>query len=35
MKRWPGGGAAMDPDVIAKLMVSNARNEPIGRLTRA
>ncbi|WP_061290596.1 response regulator [Herbidospora cretacea] len=33
VKRVAGGGTAMDPDVIAKLMVSNARNEPIGRLT--
>lgn len=33
VRRVAGGGTAMDPDVIAKLMVSNARNEPIGRLT--
>ncbi|WP_066375637.1 response regulator transcription factor [Herbidospora mongoliensis] len=33
VRRVAGGGTAMDPDVIAKLMVSNARNEPIARLT--
>ncbi|TKK85865.1 response regulator transcription factor [Herbidospora galbida] len=33
VRRVAAGGTAMDPDVIAKLMVSNARNEPIGRLT--
>jgi DNA-binding NarL/FixJ family response regulator len=27
------GGTAMDPEVIAKLLASNARNEPLGKLT--
>ncbi|WP_203991096.1 LuxR C-terminal-related transcriptional regulator [Sphaerisporangium rufum] len=33
VRRVAGGGTAMDPDVIAKLMASNVRDEPVGRLT--
>jgi DNA-binding NarL/FixJ family response regulator len=33
VRRVAGGGTAMDPEVIAKLLASNARNEPLGRLT--
>ncbi|MEZ0074567.1 response regulator [Planotetraspora sp. GP83] len=33
VRRVAAGGTAMDPEVIAKLLVSNARNEPVGRLT--
>ncbi|MEO3811366.1 response regulator transcription factor [Sphaerisporangium sp. B11E5] len=33
VRRVAGGGTAMDPDVIARLLASNARNEPLGRLT--
>ncbi|GAA0398724.1 response regulator transcription factor [Microbispora corallina] len=33
VRRVAAGGTAMDPEVIAKLLVSNARKEPIGRLT--
>lgn len=33
VRRVAGGGTAMDPEVIAKLLASNARNEPFGRLT--
>ncbi|GAA1265791.1 DNA-binding response regulator [Planotetraspora silvatica] len=33
VKRVAAGGTAMDPEVIAKLLASNARNEPVGRLT--
>ncbi|WP_424527818.1 LuxR C-terminal-related transcriptional regulator [Sphaerisporangium viridialbum] len=33
VRRVASGGTAMDPDVIAKLLASNARHEPLGRLT--
>ncbi|GAA4591458.1 response regulator transcription factor [Planotetraspora phitsanulokensis] len=33
VRRVAAGGTAMDPEVIAKLLASNARNEPVGRLT--
>ncbi|MET8142688.1 response regulator transcription factor [Sphaerisporangium sp. NPDC005288] len=33
VRRVAGGGTAMDPDVIAKLLASNARHEPLGRLS--
>ncbi|MFC4588069.1 LuxR C-terminal-related transcriptional regulator [Sphaerisporangium corydalis] len=33
VRRVAAGGTAMDPDVIAKLLASNARDEPMGRLT--
>ncbi|MFC4530830.1 LuxR C-terminal-related transcriptional regulator [Sphaerisporangium dianthi] len=33
VRRVAAGGTAMDPDVIAKLMASNARHEPLGRLS--
>ncbi|KAF4408942.1 MULTISPECIES: response regulator transcription factor [Streptomyces] len=33
VRRVAGGGTAMDPEVIAKLLASNARDEPLGRLT--
>ncbi|WP_433220278.1 response regulator transcription factor [Microtetraspora malaysiensis] len=33
VRRVAEGGTAMDPEVIAKLLARNARNEPIGRLT--
>ncbi|GGO01798.1 response regulator transcription factor [Microbispora bryophytorum] len=33
VRRVAAGGTAMDPDVIARLLASNARNEPLGRLT--
>lgn len=33
VRRVAGGGTAMDPDVIARLLASNARDEPLGRLT--
>lgn len=33
LRRVAEGGTAMDPEVIAKLLASNARNEPLGRLT--
>ncbi|RCG30068.1 DNA-binding response regulator [Sphaerisporangium album] len=33
VRRVAGGGTAMDPDMIARLLASNARNEPLGRLT--
>ncbi|WP_169949030.1 response regulator transcription factor [Microbispora sp. H11081] len=33
VRRVAGGGTAMDPEVIARLLASNARNEPLGRLT--
>lgn len=33
VRRVAGGGTAMDPEVIAKLLASNARNEPLSRLT--
>lgn len=33
VRRVAAGGTAMDPEVIAKLLAGNARNEPLGRLT--
>ncbi|MEV4058771.1 response regulator transcription factor [Nonomuraea dietziae] len=33
VRRVAEGGTAMDPEVIAKLLASNARHEPLGRLT--
>ncbi|MFB9965473.1 LuxR C-terminal-related transcriptional regulator [Sinosporangium siamense] len=33
VRRVASGGTAMDPEVIAKLLASNARHEPLGRLT--
>ncbi|KAB8184107.1 response regulator transcription factor [Microbispora catharanthi] len=33
VRRVAAGGTAMDPEVIARLLASNARNEPLGRLT--
>ncbi|ROT32310.1 response regulator transcription factor [Micromonospora sp. HM5-17] len=33
VRRVAGGGMAMDPDVIAKLLVRSEREEPISRLT--
>lgn len=33
VRRVAEGGTAMDPEVIAKLLASNARDEPLGRLT--
>ncbi|MEE6257216.1 response regulator transcription factor [Plantactinospora sonchi] len=33
VRRVAGGGMAMDPDVIAKLLVRGGRNEPMTRLT--
>ncbi|MFI0420378.1 response regulator [Spongiactinospora sp. 9N601] len=33
LRRVAGGGTAMDPEVIAKLLASNARSAPLGRLT--
>ena len=33
VRRVAGGGTAMDPEVIAKLLASNARAEPLGALT--
>ncbi|MFC6085590.1 LuxR C-terminal-related transcriptional regulator [Sphaerisporangium aureirubrum] len=33
VRRVATGGTAMDPDVIARLLASNARNAPLGRLT--
>ncbi|WP_055480332.1 response regulator [Sphaerimonospora mesophila] len=33
VRRVAAGGTAMDPEVIAKLLASNARNEPLSRLT--
>ncbi|GAA5048776.1 DNA-binding NarL/FixJ family response regulator [Thermocatellispora tengchongensis] len=33
LRRVAGGGTAMDPEVIAKLLASNARNQPLARLT--
>ncbi|WP_248964680.1 LuxR C-terminal-related transcriptional regulator [Sphaerisporangium perillae] len=33
VRRVASGGTAMDPDVIAKLLASNARHEPLGRLS--
>jgi DNA-binding NarL/FixJ family response regulator len=34
VRRVASGGTAMDPEVIAKLLASNARDEPVGRLTQ-
>ncbi|NJQ03392.1 response regulator transcription factor [Streptomyces zingiberis] len=33
VRRVAGGGTAMDPEVIAKLLASNARDAPLARLT--
>ncbi|MFB9904931.1 response regulator transcription factor [Allokutzneria oryzae] len=33
VRRVARGGTVMDPEVISKLLASNARNEPIGQLT--
>lgn len=33
LRRVAAGGTAMDPEVIAKLLAGNARNEPLARLT--
>ncbi len=33
VRRVAAGGTAMDPDVIAKLMVRSSRDEPLARLT--
>ncbi|MEU6737677.1 response regulator transcription factor [Streptosporangium sandarakinum] len=33
VRRVADGGTAMDPEVIAKLLASNARHEPLGALT--
>ncbi|NUT45379.1 MAG: response regulator transcription factor [Thermoactinospora sp.] len=33
VRRVGAGGTAMDPEVIAKLLASNVRHEPLGRLT--
>ncbi|MEU9131211.1 response regulator transcription factor [Kitasatospora sp. NPDC048540] len=33
VRRVAAGGTAMDPDVIAKLLQSNARSQPVGRLS--
>lgn len=33
VRRVAAGGTAMDPEVIAKLLVSTARHEPLGALT--
>ncbi|MGI8329688.1 LuxR C-terminal-related transcriptional regulator [Actinomadura scrupuli] len=33
VRRVAAGGTAMDPEVIAKLLAGNARNEPLARLT--
>ncbi|MEU8177944.1 response regulator transcription factor [Microbispora hainanensis] len=33
VRRVAAGGTAMDPEVISRLLASNARNEPLGRLT--
>ncbi len=33
LRRVAAGGTAMDPEVIAKLLASKARNEPLGSLT--
>ncbi|MCG5215690.1 response regulator transcription factor [Streptosporangium sp. KLBMP 9127] len=33
VRRVADGGTAMDPEVIAKLLASKARNEPLGSLT--
>jgi DNA-binding NarL/FixJ family response regulator len=33
VRRVAAGGTAMDPEVIARLLARNARDEPLGRLT--
>ncbi|WP_086820724.1 response regulator transcription factor [Allokutzneria sp. NRRL B-24872] len=33
VRRVAGGGTVMDPEVISKLLASNARDEPLGKLT--
>jgi DNA-binding NarL/FixJ family response regulator len=33
VRRVAGGGTAMDPDVVARLMTSNARDAPLAALT--
>ncbi|HEY1573179.1 MAG TPA: response regulator transcription factor [Pseudonocardiaceae bacterium] len=33
VRRVAGGGTAMDPEVVAQLLASNAGNEPLHRLT--
>ncbi|WP_214106991.1 LuxR C-terminal-related transcriptional regulator [Acrocarpospora catenulata] len=33
IRRVAAGGTAMDPEVIAKILASNSRNEPVARLT--
>jgi DNA-binding NarL/FixJ family response regulator len=33
VRRVAGGGTAMDPEVIARLLASNERDEPLGALT--
>jgi DNA-binding NarL/FixJ family response regulator len=33
VRRVAGGGTAMDPEVIARLLASNERDEPLGGLT--
>ncbi|WP_182873214.1 response regulator transcription factor [Microbispora sp. H10670] len=33
VRRVAAGGTAMDPEVIARLLASNSRNEPLGQLT--
>lgn len=33
VRQVAGGGTAMDSEVIAKLLASNARDEPLGQLT--
>jgi len=33
VRRVAAGGTAMDPEVIAKLLASNARDEPLSRVT--
>lgn len=33
VRQVAGGGTTMDPEVISKLLASNARDEPLGRLT--
>ncbi|GAA4849398.1 response regulator transcription factor [Kitasatospora terrestris] len=34
VRRVAGGGTAMDPDVIGKLLQSNSRSEPLQRLSK-
>ncbi|WP_242908258.1 LuxR C-terminal-related transcriptional regulator [Actinomadura terrae] len=33
VRRVAGGGTAMDPEVISRLLASNTRDSPVGRLT--